>query len=122
MATQKTQHYELIPLKPKDHYILFSLIDEERYGYAIAQEIQRLSEGRVRVEAGNLHRHIQKLIRQGLVAPSDDRPAPEEDDERRRYYTLTDAGREVWNADIKHMESLVKAARKRTSMPTTRGV
>ena len=122
MVSQKLQHEKLIPLKPKDHYILFALIDEERYGSAIAQEIQRLSEGRVRVEAGNLHRHIQKLVRQGLVTASDHRPAPEADDERRRYYAITETGREVWAADIRHMESLVRAARKRSSQPKTRGV
>ena len=66
--------------------IYATLLDEERYGYAIAQEVLRLSGGRVCVEAGNLHRHIQKLVRQGLVTPSERRPAPEAEDERRRYY------------------------------------
>ena len=76
----------------------------------------------MRVEAGNLHRHIQKLIRQGLVEPSEAKPTPDVEDERRRYYTITDAGRQVWKADIRHMESLIRAARKRSSPPNARGV
>ena len=121
--TQHVSPYEkLIPLRPKDHYILYSLLDEDRYGYSMAQEIQRLSEGKVRVEAGNLHRHIQKLVRQGLVVPTDSRPASEFDDERRRYYAITEEGRKVWAADIHHMESLVRAARKRRSLHNAKSV
>ncbi len=121
MGSQSPPPEKLIPLKPKDHYILYALLEEELYGYAIAQEIQRLSESRVRVEAGNLHRHIQRLVRQGLVVPSDSRPAAESEDERRRYYAITKQGREVWAADIRHMESLVMAARKRSSLRKATG-
>ena len=108
-----------IPLKPKDHYILSALLDGDRHGYAIAKEIRALSGGRVRVEAGNLHRHLQKLVRQGLVSRSDPRRGPDVD-ERRRYYAITALGRRVWARDIEHMESVVQAAHARKS-PATSG-
>jgi DNA-binding MarR family transcriptional regulator len=84
--------------------------------------VRRASEGKVRVEAGNLHRHLQKLIRQGLVTRSERRQAPEGDDERRRYYAITDVGRRAWGADVEHMEAIVRAARARRSASTPRRV
>lgn len=112
----------LIPLKSKDHYILAALLDGDRHGYAIAKEVLRRSGGKVRVEAGNLHRHLQKLMRLGLVVRAARKPVSGTEDERRRYYTVTDLGRRAWELDIAHMERLVRAARVRRSAPSTRGV
>jgi DNA-binding PadR family transcriptional regulator len=103
----------VLPLKPNDYHILFALLDGERHGYWIAKEIRRQTVGQIHLEAGNLHRTIQKLIRQGLVEPTEKRPAPESDDERRRYYTITPLGRQAVAADAARMKDLVEAAQAR---------
>lgn len=110
-----------LPLKPNDLHILFSLLDGRLHGYAIAKEIGGRTRGLVRLEAGNLHRTLRKLVRQGLVAPSPDRPDPEEDDERRRYWALTALGRAVVAADLRRMRELVAEAEARSLIPGRSG-
>jgi len=73
-----------LPLPPATFHILIALADEERHGYAILQEVAERTGGRVRLSAGTLYRSIQRLLEQGLLAESTERPAPELDDERRR--------------------------------------
>ena len=99
----------LLPLKPQDFHILFVLLDGERHGYGMVKEIDRQTNGQVRLEAGNLYRSVRRLIKQGLIAESDRRPAPESDDERRRYYTVTEFGRQVVFAETDRMRSVVAA-------------
>lgn len=103
----------LLPLKPQDYHILFVLLDEERHGYGMVKEIDRQTDGRIRLEAGNLYRSIRRMIKQGLIEESDRRPAPESDDERRRYYRITDFGRTVVAAETERMRELVAAAESR---------
>ncbi len=109
----------ILPLKPNDFHILFALLDGERHGYWIAKEIKRQTGGQIRLEAGNLHRTIHKLIRQGLVEPSESRPVPESDDERRRYYAVTDRGRHAVAADAARMKELVEAVQERNMISGT---
>jgi DNA-binding PadR family transcriptional regulator len=104
----------LLPLKPNDYHILLVLLEGECHGYRIAKEIRQQTGGQIRLEAGNLHRTIQKLIRQGLVEPTEQRPAPESDDERRRYFTITSLGRRVLAADTARMKALVESPQART--------
>ncbi len=110
----------VLPLKPNDYHILFALLDGERHGYWIAKEIRHQTGGQIHLESGNLHRTIQKLIRQGLVEPTETRPAPESDDERRRYYTITPLGRQAVAADAARMKELVEAAQARNVIAETR--
>jgi len=110
-----------LPLKPNDFHILFSLLDGPRHGYAIAKDILERTGGGIRLEAGNLHRTLRKLVRQELVAASDDRPAPEEDDERRHYWEVTDLGRRVVASDARRMRDLVTAAEARRLIPQDTG-
>lgn len=109
----------ILPLKPNDFHILFALLDGERHGYWIAKEINQHTGGQIRLEAGNLYRTIQKLIRQGLVEPSESRPAPESDDERRRYYAITPRGRRAVAADAARMKGLVDAVQERNMISNT---
>jgi len=104
-----------VPLRPQDYFILFVLVDADCHGYRMIQEIERLSGGQVRFEAGNLYRSIRRLIRDGLVAESDRRPAPESDDERRRYYRITDLGRRVFAEETARMRTVVAAAEARVA-------
>jgi DNA-binding PadR family transcriptional regulator len=106
----------LLPLKPQDFHILFVLLDGERHGYGMVKEIDRQTDGQVRLEAGNLYRSVRRLIKQGLIAESDRRPAPESDDERRRYYSVTEFGRQVVFAETDRMRSVVAAAEARLAV------
>lgn len=110
-----------LPLKPNDFHILFSLLDGPRHGYAIAKDILERTGGGIRLEAGNLHRTLRKLVRQELVASSDDRPNPEEDDERRHYWEITELGRRVVASDARRMRDLVTEAEARRLIPQDTG-
>lgn len=106
----------LLPLKPQDYHILFVLLDGERHGYGMVKEIDRQTDGQVRLEAGNLYRSVRRLIKQGLIAESDRRPAPESDDERRRYYCVTKFGRQVVAAETDRMRAVVALAETRPAV------
>ena len=101
----------LLPLQPACFHILVSLADSDRHGYAIIQDIAERTSGRVRLGAGTLYRTIQRLVEDGLILETDDRPGPDEDDERRRYYRLTPFGRAVARAEAERLADLVRLAR-----------
>ena len=103
----------LLPLKPADYLILFVLLEGERHGYRMVKEIEQRTNGLVKLEAGNLYRSIRRLIKHRVLEESDKRPAPESDDERRRYYRITDFGRNVVAAEAARMKELVAAAESR---------
>ena len=90
-------------------YILLSLSKEEQHGYTIMKDTERLSEGAVVLGPATLYTTIRRLVDQGLIVESDDRPDPELDDQRRRYYRLTGAGRKVLDAEMGRMEAMLRA-------------
>lgn len=96
-------------LKTNDVYILFTLLERPLHGYRIAQRIAEMTGGAVRLEAGNLHRTVQKLIRGGFVHVSDERPPRAEDDPRRRYYALTAKGEAALGEETARLRTLVDA-------------
>ena len=98
------------PLKPADFLILLMLAGGERHGYRIMQDIARQTDGEMRLEAGHLYRSLHRLLGQGFVDESGERPAPDLDDERRRYYRLTALGRQVLAAEAARLRSLVRLA------------
>ena len=102
---------DFLPLTPAIAHILLALADRERHGYAIMQEVERRSEGTVRLGPGTLYGSIKRMLAAGLIEESDERPAPGRDDERRRYYRITTLGRRVATAEARRMERLVSAAR-----------
>jgi DNA-binding PadR family transcriptional regulator len=97
----------LIPMKPNDYHILLALAEGPRHGYWIAKEIRRETGDTIRLEAGNLHRTLQKLVRQELVTPTE--VPGEEADPRRNYYGITQLGRQVLAADTARMRSLLES-------------
>ena len=99
-----------LPLKPTDYQILFVLYRGELHGYAMVKAIEERTGGRISLEPSNLYRRIRRLVRDGLVEESEERPAPELDDERRRYYALTGLGRKVLEAEAERMRDLVLEA------------
>ena len=102
---------ELLPLPPATLHILMALAEEDRHGYAILQDVERRTHGEVRLSAGTLDRSIQRMLEQGLLVETQERPAPEDDDERRRYYRITPFGEAVARAETRRLTELVRLAR-----------
>lgn len=91
--------------------VLLALVDGEKHGYAILKEVEEQTQGEVRLSTGTLYGIIKRLLAEGLIAESRTRPAAEMDDSRRRYYRVTEAGREVAAAEAVRMEKLIARAR-----------
>ena len=88
-----------------------ALADEDRHGYAIIQDVAARTGGELKLSAGTLYRSIQRMLDQGLLVEINERPAPELDDERRRYYRITTFGTAVARAETRRLMQLVKLAR-----------
>ena len=101
---------ELLPLTPAVFHILLVLADGERHGYAIMQEVTRDTHGRVHMGPGTLYGTIKRMIAAGFIAETEERPDPALDDERRRYYRLTEIGRLVAAAEAKRLATVVDLA------------
>lgn len=102
-------------------HILLALADKERHGYDIMREVESRSEGEVRLGPGTLYGSIKRMLSDGLIEELDERPDPELDDERRRYYRLTNLGRRVAIAEAERLDRLVKSARSKKLL-SARGV
>jgi DNA-binding PadR family transcriptional regulator len=107
----------LLPLSPAVFHILLALADGERHGYGIMQEVKFRTEGRVRLGPGTLYGAIRRLLEKGLIEEADERPDPELDDERRRYYRLTDFGLRVLRAEAARLAGLVRQAEAKQLLP-----
>ncbi len=90
---------------------LIALADQDRHGYAIIKEVEVRTDGDVRLGPGTLYRSIQRLLEQGLIIETRDRPRPAFDDSRRRYYRLTELGAAAARAEARRLERLVEQAR-----------
>ena len=89
---------DLLPLTPAVLNILLAVADEERHGYAIMREVEERTGGQTRLGPGTLYGSIKRMLADGLIEESDERPDPALDDQRRRYYRITDFGRRVAGA------------------------
>jgi DNA-binding PadR family transcriptional regulator len=98
-------------LPPAVFHILMALADEDRHGYAIIQEVRTRTDGEVRLSPGTLYRSIQRMLDDDLIEEVHERPAPELDDERRRYYRITKHGRTVAREEANRLADLVRLAR-----------
>jgi DNA-binding PadR family transcriptional regulator len=101
----------LLPLPPATFHILLAVAQHDRHGYAIIQDVEERTNGELRLSAGTLYRSIQRMLEQGLIVETRDRPAPELDDERRRYYRITPFGTAVARAEARRLTELVRLAR-----------
>jgi DNA-binding PadR family transcriptional regulator len=101
----------LLPLPQATFHILLALADEDRHGYAIMQDVEARTSGSLTLGAGTLYRSIQRMLEQGLIVETRERPAPQLDDERRRYYRITPLGTEVAKAEARRLTGLVRMAR-----------
>ncbi|MDQ3303917.1 MAG: PadR family transcriptional regulator [Actinomycetota bacterium] len=107
----------LLPLTPVALNVLLALADGERHGYGIMLEVRERTGGGVRLGPGTLYGAIKRLKEGGVIEESWERPDPEADDERRRYYRLTGFGVEVLAAEVERLDGLVRAARRKGAFP-----
>ena len=99
-----------LPLPPAQLHILLALADGEKHGYAVMSEVEQMTEGEVSMGPGTLYGAIKRMLNADLIEESDNRPDPELDDERRRYYRVTGYGARVLTAELARLEQLVRAA------------
>ena len=104
-------------LPPATFHILLALAEEDRHGYAIIQEVAMRTDGELKLSAGTLYRSIQRMLEQGLIVETRDRPAPEDDDERRRYYRITALGTATAKQEARRLTQLVRMARAKGFAP-----
>jgi DNA-binding PadR family transcriptional regulator len=111
MPTRRTEPQPTLPLPVSEFQILLALADEERHGYAIMREVSLRTNGDVQIGPGTLYGSIKRMVAARLIEESDERPDPQLDDERRRYYRITALGRRTAVAEARRMERLVGIAR-----------
>lgn len=111
MKAEDPRPDSLLPLPPATFHILISLAIEDRHGYAIIQDVAARTAGGVKLSAGTLYRSIQRMLEQDLLIEVQQRPAPEHDDERRRYYRITEFGAAVARAEARRLAGLVRLAK-----------
>src|SRR5579864_4730190 len=109
---------KFIPLKSHWFHILLSLAGGEQHGYGIMQEVLNRTTGKVRLWPATLYGSIKRLIEADLIEESDERPAPEMDDARRRYYRLTTLGSRVLDAECERLKELVRAIQAKQGLVT----
>jgi DNA-binding PadR family transcriptional regulator len=110
MTRAKTPQ-DLLPLTPPVFHILLALSEGERHGYAIMQEVAADTGGSLQLGPGTLYGCLKRMLSARLVEESDERPDPDLDDERRRYYGITDLGAGALRAEAERLASAVSAAR-----------
>ena len=100
-------------MTPTTFHILMALVDAERHGYAIMREVTDRTGGAVKLGPGTLYGSLKRLLSDGLVEEGDERPDPDADDERRRYYRLTKFGLTVARAEARRLAAMVRTARQK---------
>lgn len=117
--TKQLSPEDYLPLKPHWFHVLLSLATHEQHGYGIMQEVLERTGGKVRLWPATLYGTLKRLIDEGLIAESDERPVAELDDSRRRYYRLTRLGRHVLAAESERLEDLVRVIRAKRRLAET---
>lgn len=102
-----------LPLTNLAFHILLGLGDGPRHGYAIIRDIEERTAGAMRLRSGTLYTALQRLERNGLIEEGDRRPAPDQDDQRRRYYEITHVGRQVARLEAARLEAMLSTAREK---------
>ena len=107
-------------LTPAAFHIMLVLADGENHGYAIMREVAEHTSGKMRLGPGSLYGTIKRMLADGWIEETDERPDPQLDDERRRYYRLTGVGRKLVQAEAERLEQLVNIARGKRLLPNSR--
>ena len=107
---------DLLPLPVAQLHILLALAPGDKHGYAIMREVETITDGAVTMGPGTLYGAVKKMLNAALIEESDERPDPELDDQRRRYYRLTALGGRVLDAETSRMEKLARESRTRMTL------
>jgi DNA-binding PadR family transcriptional regulator len=110
---------DLLPLPPATFHILLAVLNGERHGYAIIQDVEERTDGELRMSAGTLYRSVARMVEQGLIAEVTPKRRTMTDDERRRYYRITPFGTAVARAEMRRLSQLVRLARASGLTPET---
>ena len=106
----------MLPLTPAVLHILLALADGERHGYSIMREVTQRTGGQVKMGPGTLYGSIKRMLADGLIEEADERPDPALDDERRRYYRLTNFGLRVMRVEVQRLQQIVRLAQSKQVM------
>ena len=109
-------------LTPAAFHIMLVLAAGENHGYAIMREVAQHTQGKLRLGPGSLYGTIKRMLADGWIEETEERPDPELDDERRRYYRLTGVGRKLVQAEAERLEQLVNIAREKKLLRNPRSV
>ena len=101
---------EHMPMKPADYLTLVALTDSERHGYGLVKQIEELSDGTLRLVPGNFYSVLRRLMGDGLLEESERKASADLENRRRRYYRITELGRQVAAAETTRLKALVKVA------------
>jgi len=112
-----TRPDELLPLTPPVFHLLVALSEGERHGYALMRQVAADTDGALQLGPGTLYGCLQRMLEAGLIAESGRRADPLLDDERRRYYRISDFGTRVVTAEAKRLAAAVTVARARRLLP-----
>jgi DNA-binding PadR family transcriptional regulator len=109
----------LLPLTPAVFQILLALFDGEQHGYRIMQLVENNSGGKFKMGPGTLYGTIKRMLIDGLIEETEERPDPSIDDQRRRYYRLTDKGTKAARIEAERLAILIASARAKNLLPST---
>jgi DNA-binding PadR family transcriptional regulator len=120
LMTETIQDPEtLLPLTPTVFNILLALVDGEKHGYGIMLEVKTNTNGQMRMGPGTLYGSIKRMLKANLIEECDERPDPEMDDQRRRYYSLTGLGERVLRLEAERMASQLSVAKAKNLLAGT---
>jgi DNA-binding PadR family transcriptional regulator len=113
MAAKNKDPRSFLPLTPRELHVMLALASGPLHGYGVILAVKQLTEDLIVLRTGTLYVLLRRLLNERLITESSDRPGPEEDDERRRYYALTDLGRQVLEAESRRLAAVVSIAKKK---------
>jgi DNA-binding PadR family transcriptional regulator len=99
------------PLTPPVFHILLALADEERHGYGIMQDVAKQTNDALQMGPGTLYGCLKRMLAAGLVEEAEERPDPEMDDQRRRYYRMTTLGQKTVRGEAQRIATALSAAK-----------
>ena len=111
MRTKEPPPSDFLPLTPAVLHILLALVDGDQHGYAIAQTVEELTGGTVRMGPGTLYGSIGRMVANGLLEESSRGRGRVAEDERRRFYRMTALGRRVLESEMERLDRVVALAR-----------
>jgi len=112
MPTNVKDPRSFLPLTPRVLHVLLALASGPLHGYGVIIAVKQLTDGLIVLRTGTLYVLLRRLLNDRLISESGDRPRPEDDAERRRYYALTDLGKQVLEAESRRLAAVVSIAKK----------